>query len=88
MWQTLVSEELTIDPAEIQRLNDILKIYEKENLRLRKDNDKKDSIIAAKDKKQVELEAAKQAVLKKLKSAEAMMKFERIAAEGLTKKVG
>lgn len=88
MWTGLVSEEMPVNMEEIARLNQILKMYETENLRLVRDNEVKDSIIDANQMKQAQMEKERQGNVKKLKTLEGTLKFERIAAEGLTKKAG
>ena len=88
MWTGLVSEEMPVNTEEIARLDQILKLYEAENLRLVRDNEVKDSIIEANQKKQLQMEKERQVNLKKLKTLEGTLKYERIAAEGLTKKAG
>jgi hypothetical protein len=88
MWQGLVSEDIPVNTDEIERLDYILKLYEKENLRLVRENEAKQSVIDAHERKRGEMDVGKQGLLKKIKSLEQNLKYERMAGEGLTKKAG
>lgn len=88
MWAELVAEKIPLNQNEIERLNYILQLYEAENMRLQQELQSKEAAYASQQQKQLDLEKARQDLVKKLRSVEGTLKFERIAAEGLTKKVG
>jgi hypothetical protein len=88
MWEGLVSDDIPVNTDEIERLNYILKLYEKENYRLVRENESKQNIIDAHERKKGEMETGKQTLNKKIKSLESNLKFVKMAGDGLTKKVG
>lgn len=82
-----LAAKAAFDASEIIRLSKLIDQYEKENFRLRKELEFSHNAQKANMDKMRDQELIRQGLAKQIKSLESTIKFDRIATDGLTKKV-
>jgi hypothetical protein len=82
-----VADKAAFDASEIIRQSKLIDQYEKENLRLRNELEFAHNAQKANMEKMRDQELVRQGLAKQMKSLENTIKFDKIATDGLTKKV-